>query len=355
MASTLIRPLVLIALLAAICPSWLSAQSSTAANPWSFFNEPTGYPSAILPPACHALAYFSGSPLRFDLHGSLTFERSYRRGNQPPLAMSYRDTRALLGTVAGRKIYQINQSVTLGSPGASPLRARRIVVERTPGQYCLIFQTRQGTLRMLNPVKLTARKGHTFLVADDPVSGNGGLSDIHAWVFDRGRPYYLDFGAVIGQTLRRTLPSLFEYPVEAVLRPQELSYTADVSKPSDRLHAPTGGYVSIQFAVHGHTLTVASAKFTPPSLPPEPRNSKSAHRPAPASPEIARAPPTPAPSTLDPAARKRTTEIENLYRLEPSPKSKRLHAETRLRSADQSRIDGISVPEAMRPSTSPTV
>jgi len=267
MAFTPIRHLALFALLAALCPSWLPAQSSTAANPWSFFNEPTGYESATLAPDCQALAYFSGSPLRFDLHGELTFERSYRRANQPPLAMSYTTAQVLLGTVAERKIYQINQSISLGSPGAAPHRVRRIVVERTPNQYCLIFQTNQGTLRSLNPVKLTTSNGHTFLVADDLVSGNGGYSDIHAWVFDRSRPYYLDFDAVIAPTLRRILPSPFDYPKDVVLTPEELSYTARASTPDDHAHEATGGYVSIQFAIHGHTLTVASAKFTPPDLP----------------------------------------------------------------------------------------
>lgn len=226
MASTFIRALALIALLATVGPAWLRGQASKAANPWSFLNEPAGYPSATLAPDCRPLAYFSGSPLRFDLHGDLAFERSYRRGNQPPLAMSNRTTQVLLGTVAGRKIYQINQSITLGASGASPQQVRRIVVERRQPQYCVIFQTHLGGQRLLRPVKIAARNDHTFLVASDPINGKGGLSHIHASVFDQGRPYSLDLDAVIAQTLRRILPSLFEFPVQAALTPQELSYTA---------------------------------------------------------------------------------------------------------------------------------
>ncbi|HXE31401.1 MAG TPA: hypothetical protein VN515_06330, partial [Terriglobales bacterium] len=113
-----------------------------------------------------------------------------------------------VGAAQGRQIYQIFQNIHLTPPESSPVEVRDVLIERAPGEFCLLNQTANfnGLFVELEPVELGLVAGGTILLSHDPASGNCGCFETEAWVLDAGLPYHLDFRTLIAAELKRLLP-----------------------------------------------------------------------------------------------------------------------------------------------------
>ena len=181
------------------------AQEILQKDRWSVYDGDHYYP-----PSCHQLSYFSGSPLRFDRRGELA--------KWKPGSFTVHSWANLLGTVQGRRIYQVLQYL---QPRGAPAEGaeyeefgmKRLVVERHPNEFCMIFEE-QGTLGpfadvvRIEPAEFTRVEGESVLLTHDLVSGNGGYTIDGAWAFDNGVPVSLlgPLNASIARALKEFLP-----------------------------------------------------------------------------------------------------------------------------------------------------
>ncbi|HWG38162.1 MAG TPA: hypothetical protein VN690_10630 [Terriglobales bacterium] len=242
------------------------AAGPAAAEPWALYDvSDSGV--EVRQPVCGPLAYFSGPPLQFDYSGFFHFLTT----NYGPRTVSYKTQTDLVGTVQGRQVHEVMQTVQLHPPEEAPtppgpMSARRVLVQRSAGQYCMIFQASNwnGRLAGLDPMTLAQVPGGTLLFSHDGSSGNCGCYESEVWAFDHGIPYHLDFYVLIAPILKRLLPRGDEVRNGDPLDLTTLTYEHDVSTPSDSEHEGSGGTIRIRFALRGHTLSVADAQFTPP-------------------------------------------------------------------------------------------
>jgi hypothetical protein len=83
-------------------------------------------------PVCHALAYFSKSPLRLD------FDHDFAGENTAGLTVQAKVS--LVGTVAGRKVFKVLQNVSRHRAAPAQPAMKILLVERRPGEFCDIYQ-----------------------------------------------------------------------------------------------------------------------------------------------------------------------------------------------------------------------
>lgn len=139
------------------------------------------------PPACKALNDFTISPLKFDDLKSVL-------SSLTPGSFTYSNHVSLIDTVQGRQIYEVMQDIVV-SDGDVHQPIRRLLVKRTDGLYCMIFQESndKNMLGRLDPPNLMTIEGSPVLHIQDYFEGNTGGFVNENWVFDHGAPYHLNF------------------------------------------------------------------------------------------------------------------------------------------------------------------
>ncbi len=233
-------------------------RAGAVVSPWSVYSESQAG-LQVLRPVCRPLAYFSRPPQQLfagDLAENGTFRSRVR----------------LVGSAQGRRVYEldVHQITPVVEQPWSPRVIRNVLVERTPGDYCEIWKEQSGGV-VLSNVLLSMIKGSTLVWARDSVIGNCGCSDQQAWVLDHGVPYYLDFFGPLEKAVDALLPPGDDVHTGDPLSVATLSYSGAVSTRGDNAHQASGGHIEIRLAIHGHTLSVTSAHYSPPAP---------AHRPA---------------------------------------------------------------------------
>jgi hypothetical protein len=241
------------------------------ANPWSVYSWGGEPWNGQFPPSCHELGYFSGSPLRFAFGGEIS--------KWQPGSFTFDTKTELIGTVQGHQIYQVVQNIH-PDPGKTHAAAqvfgmKRVLVERGPNEFCMIFQEQgwlgpSATIGQIDAVKLTTIYPEPLLFTDDYLSGNVGAQIQAAWTFDHGTPISLlslDDGAnsPITRELNQLLPHgcvIWGHGGNG-LDLKNLTFESDVWKPTDSMGSPTCGHVSINFGIRNHRLVVLDKKYTP--------------------------------------------------------------------------------------------
>lgn len=240
-------------------------RKAAAKDPWSLYvtgAKGGGY----YPSVCHELKFFSGSPLRFD------YEQDFFAW--PPDSFTYTTKVSLIGTVQKHRIYQVTQN-THHEPGKPPKFAwgdvvmRRILIERDPNKYCLIYQETNsyGILDRIDPANLDRIDGDPVLYVHDPVRGNGGYYSDAAWTFDGGVPVRLRFEGLIDQTFKEVAPQGCRLPTTGdPLNLEKLTYHADLVpnvKSALGGYYPSCGSLDIRFGFRNHKLVIVHKQYSP--------------------------------------------------------------------------------------------
>jgi len=221
---------------------------------YSYSGKGRGY----FAPACHALDYFSGTPLRFDWGEDFSERKSG--------GLSWNTRISLIGKVGQQRIYQIVQHIHLKSkeraertwPGETEVM-KRLVVERRPGKFCAIFQEQgpagpSGIIYEINPAVLTNIDGSPVLKTSDPLTGNGGFSMDASWVLVHGVPVPL------------TLPNNLIAPAAHQFLPSGCTIPQGESGGSTKLEyrVPTScGDLSLTLALRNQELVVVNIRHIP--------------------------------------------------------------------------------------------
>lgn len=182
-------------------------------------------------PSCHPLDYFEMEPKRFDYDSDLF-------GMQP--ANIKDDVRySHLGKIGAFTIDEILHTI---SGGLSPV-LKMILVQRTPGEFCEIFQQEEAPVVVTAmPAFIVNVSSQAVLATHDQVSGTGGYWLEAYWTFDKNGPIPLDLKIVSD-----TVDDLMD-PADR----RDRAYDFDIEGLSVRAY----GHIFIQFALVGHQLKV---------------------------------------------------------------------------------------------------
>lgn len=145
-------------------------------------------------PICHALAYFSKSPLPLDLDSDFFGEK--------PADLETQAKVTLLGTMTGHKVYEVKQKVRrrdTAHPG--PLDAslsptmKILLIERRPGEFCDIYQNQYAydTTNETDEAAILNIHGRQVLKTYETDSHTWFLA---YWAMDGGGPLLLDADAL---------------------------------------------------------------------------------------------------------------------------------------------------------------
>jgi hypothetical protein len=242
-------------------------QAASQVNPpgprWAVRNEGTLRNSDVEMPTCHALQYFMANPRNAERQNDLVGSQS---GAIKDVIESER-----VGELAGFSIYSIIDHIEYAESSSradAPLYIKMIVVERTPGEYCDIYNDLDETsvMETIEPAYLTDVGSETLLASKDRVSGTGGISKEEYWTFDKDGPIFLDVSNLLDQTLQKLLPKGSSIPKGFAFDIKTLSFKSPVGKEGDCLSCASNGTVNIQFALKNHQLAVDSQEYTPPTL-----------------------------------------------------------------------------------------
>lgn len=231
---------------------WVTASLALPASDsrWSLLSE-NGKGSFVLSPSCHPLAYFSGSPLRFDREGW------YRRIKNPSDLRSVTE-RKVIGTIAGRRIVQVTQNIN-----DSETVMKRLLIRRSPNQYCMIFQQQYGGGTVhAGPAYILRLGDQSVLATRDRVDGTGVGYVEHYWTFDAAGPVEVDLSAIREHT-KALLPAGHGIWKGYGLDMTNLCYGIGVWKESDANCCPSGGSVVLKLALNGHRIEVVDSRYSP--------------------------------------------------------------------------------------------
>jgi hypothetical protein len=239
-----------------------AATSAPVEHPrWAVRTSYDGANHFIDQPSCHPLAFFLNDTARLNYHHSIIHIEPGRTKDETKSQT--------IGKVAGWKIVQVTHNISDGA-----LYLRLLLVERHSGEFCQIYHQEYmgspddpldayGVYQKVLPAYLVTVGSETILAVRDPLSGNGGWFDEHYWTFDKDGPIDLSVSEAI-QNIRKSLLPKGSYILNGDgFNVERLAYTSPVWGPKDPHVSPTGGEISIQFALKDHHLVVVSQKFSP--------------------------------------------------------------------------------------------
>lgn len=223
--------------------------SPTIDSRWSLLSV-NGKGANLDGPSCHTLAYFSGSPLRFD------FERWFF-GINDPAALKTETEQRTIGVIAGRRIVQVIQRIN-----GNEAVMKRLLVQRSPRSYCMIYQQQYSpsTVHAGDAYILTFGD-QSLLATRDRVDGTGNYYLEHYWSFDAAGPVELDLN-VIRQHTKTLLPPGHSIWKGYGLDMKNLCYAMPVWKDTDANCCGTGGEVALKLAIVNHRLKVVDSKYS---------------------------------------------------------------------------------------------
>lgn len=159
---------------------------------WAVQSWTEGYGFQSFPPACHDRSYFSGMPRGLMLGGG--------QSQWPANSFTFKANATHLGSIQGREVYQVVQTLHFNSQttaeGGSDVSVKRILLERRPEEYCMIFQE-QGIVGPLADIvaiddaQVMSIDGVPVLVTHDVTPGTGGYTLDGAWILENGAPFSL--------------------------------------------------------------------------------------------------------------------------------------------------------------------
>jgi len=208
-------------------------------------------------PDCHPLPYFS-DPQNLK---NLNFSGALIGPDAPGLTYEKFARSLRVGQIGGFAIYEvifrINEEYSFEMQPYATMKM--ILVERKRGEFCDVYNE-QGPARTVKadaPVAIVA-------TGSEPILAAGG-SFRQYWTFDKDGPMPLDL-RIIDDTARTLLPpgeSLAAGPAHDGFDIATLSFSAAVSQAGDAPCCPTGGTVSISFALKNHQLSVVAKNVDP--------------------------------------------------------------------------------------------
>jgi hypothetical protein len=234
-------------------------------DPWSVYKGGDTYS----PPSCHQLSYFSRTLPSFD---STTQDPS----RWPPGSFTDNTEVYPLGTIQKHRIYQVFRDIQ-PDPEKAPANAvevgvKRIVVERRPDEFCMIFEE-DGTLGdsgwifRMEPATISLIDDVPVLLTYDRLEGNGGYTIDGAWILENGVPFSL-LGP-LNDSISRALKEIL--PPECGLRPsrngldlENLRFLAQLWPNTEGAGGSTcDGAVLLKLGVRNHMLVVVDKQLRP--------------------------------------------------------------------------------------------
>jgi hypothetical protein len=205
------------------------AHAQTSSHPrWALHWYGGKGDSWIDQPSCHPLDYFKIEPKRFDYDSDLFQIQSADMKDD-----------VQIHSVGKLDAFTVDEILhTIGD-----LAIKMILVQRTPGEFCEIFQQEEGTgIVRPTPAFIVNVSSQSVLATDDPVSGTGGYWLEAYWTFDKNGPIPLDL-KIVSAT------------VDDLMTPddrRDRAYAFDIEGLSVRAY----GHIFIQFALVEHQLKV---------------------------------------------------------------------------------------------------
>ena len=213
-------------------------------------------------PDCHALGYFSDTKnlKRLNYLGAMIGPRA------PGLTYSSVARSHRVGEIGGFAIYevifQVNEEFLFEVQPYAIMKM--ILVERKPGEFCQIFNE-QGKPRDVDADGSAAIVGNL----SEPVLAAGKNAGEY-WTFDKDGPVLLDMERVF-ETVRADLPPGRFLPLSGSIYAgfdiAALSYSVALRQRKDQSCCPTGGTITIRFALENHRLVVIERKYESPPPP----------------------------------------------------------------------------------------
>lgn len=199
-------------------------------------------------PLCHKRQYFYGPPSQFDFDQDLS--------GKNPKDWQVKMLSRTVGTVAGRKVIQIEQDINDGETVM-----KRLVVQRHGSEFCAIYQQEYpASIVVVSLAKIIDVQGEPILMTRDE-NGARDLSQQY-WTFDDQGPILLDLH-VIDRALATMLPKGDESRGDYGLDIRALCYQNPVWKRDECDSCASGGTVAIKLAIKQHQLAVVRQQYDP--------------------------------------------------------------------------------------------
>ena len=243
------------ALLLPACPIAFGQTASPADSRWTVLIETAEVLNPPVKSECHPLQYFSENWKQF----------KYGAGQLGPYPADVKDSvrSRHVGVVNGFAIDEVIHTITAGdNVNASqaslylPTVIKMIVVERTPGDFCEIFNEEDAGhyLESVGPSYLVNTDSETFLATHDQINGTCGCYNEAYWSFDNQGPILLHVDAYeIAQNLLGPGAFLDKGPQFDI---QTLSLGPRHWRSANG--ASSDGYVLLKFALRDHQLVLVS-------------------------------------------------------------------------------------------------
>jgi hypothetical protein len=170
----------------------------------------------------------------------------------------------LVATVAGRRIYDVSIALdTLKSGYYDTLKL--ILIENGTDVFCPVYfsATGRGTTRY-DPSFLTETRGGQILSTQGTVAGTGNYRDEAYWLLDSSAVTYLPVMERVGQALAALLPAEHGVWKGGGFDPASLIFRHMVWRTGDGNCCPSGGRVSLIFAIENRELVLKSGEHQPP-------------------------------------------------------------------------------------------
>ena len=245
-------------------------QGSPVETPWAVYSWGGDPWNAYFPPSCHELSYFSGTPLRFAYGGEIA--------QWPSSSFKFHTGSLRIGEFQHHRIYQVNQDIQTDPERThtdeGEYGMKRILVERRPDEFCMIFQE-QGALGPaagivhIEPAVLTTIDREEVLLTSDLLSGSAADHLDVAWVWAGAAPASLlspmdGTNSPISDAVQQLLPpGCVFFPAGDPLDLENLTYKSDVWKSTDSKAEPTCGHIELQLGIRNHKLVVLDKRYTP--------------------------------------------------------------------------------------------
>jgi hypothetical protein len=254
----------------ALAAEKLHHDPSLFSDPWKVRSWTGGYGWNEFPSSCHPLDYFSGTPLRFALGEGIS--------HWPPNSFTYKTQQDFLGAIQSHQVYEILQQIESESQttpeGWHETTMKRVVLERQPKEFCLIFQEegtvgRSGDIVAINDAEIRTVDGEQVLLTDDLIPGTGEYTLDGAWILEDGHPISILDTAVeaVDEALREIMPAGCESrPDRNDLNLARL--TAEVQlEPKLKASAGTdcGNNVGLELGIKNRKFVVVSHRLRPVS------------------------------------------------------------------------------------------
>jgi len=230
----------------------LAAQSASSDSRWAV-QFPSEDDPSFKRTECHSLRYFQSNL------ADVAIERPYKPAGDQSSAQR-------VGEINGFVIYDVIHRFTVGEPpNALKSSLKIILVQRKPDEFCEIYQE-DGEMSDATPQPsyIEHLASDEVLVSRDPdINGNGGIVVQAYWTFDEMGPISIDFESLISSTLHRLVPEGTDSYTSMGFSIEKMVYDNEVWKEADSHAGPSGGHITIQFALKNHRPVVVSAEVKP--------------------------------------------------------------------------------------------